>query len=98
MAHRTPPADAGRTCHRGPSGRRLWSGAAQRGQRTLLGAATSLEKRRGMRRAHIVVIATLLLSGCHSLIVINVGIANKSAAALAAPIDLVACCAALTQK
>ena len=51
-----------------------------------------------MRRAHIVVIATLLLSGCHSLIVINAGIANKSAAALAAPIDPAAFCAALTQK
>jgi hypothetical protein len=36
--------------------------------------------------------------GCYNIFVLNAGAANKSAAALAAPIDPAAFCAALTQK
>jgi hypothetical protein len=44
---------------------------------------------------HFSVLAVLLLTGCHSLIVLNCGIANKSAAALAAPMTARAYCLAL---
>jgi hypothetical protein len=37
----------------------------------------------------------LLLSGCYNIVVLNIGVANKSASALAAPFDLDAFCAAL---
>jgi len=41
-------------------------------------------------------IAALHLTGCYNLVVVNVGVGNKSAAASAAPFDLEAYCAALT--
>jgi hypothetical protein len=48
-------------------------------------------------RQHILAISTALLctTGCYNLVVINVGIGNKSAAAVAAPLDPVVECAAL---
>jgi hypothetical protein len=36
-----------------------------------------------------------LLTGCYNLVVVNAGIANKSAASLAAPLDPKVACAAL---
>jgi hypothetical protein len=41
-------------------------------------------------------IAALHLTGCYNLVIVNVGVGNKSAAASAAPFDLEAYCAALT--
>lgn len=44
-------------------------------------------------------LTTLLLAGCaHSLIVVNAGIGNKTAAAMGAPFDAKAFCAALTRQ
>lgn len=43
-------------------------------------------------------IAALLLTGCYNLVVINLGVGNKTAAALAAPIDIEAFCAALQNR
>lgn len=48
-----------------------------------------------MRRHVIAAAIALVLTGCYNIVVINVGVANKSAAALAAPFDLEAFCAAL---
>jgi hypothetical protein len=41
------------------------------------------------------VLLLLLLTGCYNLIVVNVGVANKSAAALAYPMDAKTFCEAL---
>jgi hypothetical protein len=44
------------------------------------------------------VVIALALTGCYNLIVVNVGVANKSASADAAPFNLEAYCAALTAQ
>jgi hypothetical protein len=41
------------------------------------------------------VLLLMLLTGCYNLIVVNVGVANKSAAALAYPMDAKTFCEAL---
>ena len=52
-----------------------------------------------MKRFHVVAaILALTLTGCYNLIVVNVGVANKSASADAAPFNLEAYCAALTAQ
>jgi hypothetical protein len=43
----------------------------------------------------IALVFLLPLTGCYNIVVINVGVGNKSAAAIAAPFDLEAYCAAL---
>jgi hypothetical protein len=54
-----------------------------------------------MRWANVVIaVVTLPLTGCpvHTLVVVQFGIANKTAAALSAPFDINAFCAALTRQ
>jgi hypothetical protein len=46
-------------------------------------------------KGFVIAASLMLLTGCYNIVVINVGVANKSAAALAAPFDLDAFCAAL---
>jgi hypothetical protein len=50
---------------------------------------------RGRCRGLSALVVALPLVGCHSLIVCNVGIANKTASALAAPMSAKAYCMAL---
>ena len=49
-----------------------------------------------MKPAMILVsLALLLLTGCYSMLVVNFGVANKSASALQAPLDPAVACTAL---
>jgi hypothetical protein len=50
-----------------------------------------------MRAIHTLAISTALLcaTGCYNLVVVSVGVGNKSAASLASPLDPKVACAAL---
>jgi hypothetical protein len=48
-----------------------------------------------MWKAAFLLAAPLLLTGCYNLVVVNAGVANKSAASLAAPLTPKVACAAL---